>query len=310
MAEIIAGVILDILIGDPKSFPHPVRAMGKLICLEEKIVRNIVHNDLGLAVAGLLIVSINLFIGFFLPFSLLKLLDSNRVLHFLLSSYLVYSCVAARDLHSEAFEVTKALKRSLNEGRVRLSYIVGRDTDKLKEEDIYKALVETVSENTSDGIIAPLFYMMLLGPAGGVAYKFANTMDSMLGYKNHKYRYLGYFPARTDDILNILPSRITSLMMVLTSIGKFDLKNGHRILIRDHYNHKSPNSGWPESAAAGLLGIRLGGGSYYGGVFVDKPFLGDKCEASSEKHVKSVVEIMYRTEIGVILFWILISYLI
>lgn len=310
MIEIIAGVILDIFVGDPKSFPHPVKAMGKLICLEEKIVRKIIHNDLSLKVAGLLIVSINLFIGFFLPFYLLKLLESNRALRFLLSTYLVYSCVAARDLHFEAFEVIKALKRSLNEGRARLSYIVGRDTDKLQEEDIYRAVVETVSENTSDGVIAPLFYMILLGPSGGLAYKFANTMDSMLGYKNDKYRYLGYFPARVDDLLNILPSRITSLMMVLTSIGRFDLKNGYRILMRDHYKHKSPNSGWPESAAAGLLGIRLGGGSYYGGVFVDKPFLGEEGEASSEKHVRSAVEIMYRTEIGVILIWILISYLV
>lgn len=310
MVEIIAGVFLDILVGDPKSFPHPVKAMGKLICLEEKIVRKITHNDLGLTVAGFLIVCINLFIGFFLPFFLLKLLESNGALHFFLSTYLVYSCVAARDLHSESFEVIKALKRSLNEGRARLSYIVGRDTDKLQEEDIYKAVVETVSENTSDGVIAPLFFMMLLGPAGGMAYKFANTMDSMLGYKNDKYRYLGYFPARTDDVLNILPSRITSMMMILTSIGRFDLKNGYRILMRDHNKHKSPNSGWPESAAAGLLGIRLGGGSHYGGVLVDKPFLGDKGEASSEKHVRSAVEIMYRTEIGVILFWILISNLI
>jgi len=310
MVEIIAGVFLDILVGDPKSFPHPVKAMGKLICLEEKIVRKITHNDLGLTVAGFLIVCINLFIGFFLPFFLLKLFESNGALHFFLSTYLVYSCVAARDLHSESFEVIKALKRSLNEGRARLSYIVGRDTDKLQEEDIYRAVVETVSENTSDGVIAPLFYIMLLGPAGGMAYKFANTMDSMLGYKNDKYRYLGYFPARTDDVLNILPSRITSMMMILTSIGRFDLKNGYRILMRDHNKHKSPNSGWPESAAAGLLGIRLGGGSHYGGILVDKPFLGDEGEASSEKHVRSAVEIMYRTEIGVILFWILISNLI
>lgn len=310
MVEIIAGVILDIFIGDPKSFPHPVKAMGKLICLEEKIARSIVHSDLGLVVAGLLIVSINLFIGFFLPFFLLKLLESNRVLCFLLSTYLVYSCVAARDLHSEAFEVIKALKRSLNEGRVRLSYIVGRDTDKLQEEDIHRALVETVSENTSDGVIAPLLYMMLLGPAGGMAYKFANTMDSMLGYKNAKYRYLGYFPAKIDDLLNFVPSRITSMMMVLTSIGRFDFKNGYRILMRDHYKHKSPNSGWPESAAAGLLGIRLGGGSYYGGVFVEKPFLGDVGEALCERHVRSAVEIMYRTEVGAIMIWILISYLI
>jgi len=310
MVEIIAGVFLDILVGDPKSFPHPVKAMGKLICLEEKIVRKITHNDLGLTVAGFLIVCINLFIGFFLPFFLLKLLESNGALHFFLSTYLVYSCVAARDLHSESFEVIKALKRSLNEGRARLSYIVGRDTDKLQEEDIYKAVVETVSENTSDGVIAPLLFMMLLGPAGGMAYKFANTMDSMLGYKNDKYRYLGYFPARTDDVLNILPSRITSMMMVLTSIGRFDLKNGYSILMRDHNKHKSPNSGWPESAAAGLLGIRLGGGSHYGGILVDRPFLGDEGEASSEKHVRSAVEIMYRTEIGVILFWILISNLI
>src|SRR5699024_5785730 len=156
-----------------------------------------------------------------------------------------------------------------------LSYIVGRETRDLSEEEIIKATIETVSENTSDGVIAPLIYIVLLGAPGGLAYKMVNTMDSMLGYMNDKYVDLGFFPAKIDDVFNYLPARLTGLLMCMGSICSFDVKNGLRIMIRDRKNHKSPNAIYPEGAIAGLLNIQLGGSNTYHGKIVEKPTIGD-----------------------------------
>ena len=205
--------------------------------------------------------------------------------------------------------VYRALEKGVEGGRKRLSYIVGRETSNLNEEEIIKATVETVSENTADGVIGPLFYIVLFGAPGGLAYKFINTMDSMLGYMDDKYRYLGYFPAKVDDLFNLIPARLTGLLMNISSIGRFDYRNGFKILKRDRRNHKSPNSGYPESATAGLLGIQLGGGSYYHGIYVDKPSIGDKIHEINKSHIKDSIEIMYRTEIGFLIIVLLITFL-
>ena len=307
MINLIIAVIIDWIIGDPSNFPHPVKLMGRIIAFEESLVRKITKSKTGLKLSGLIIVIVNISLGFFLPFYILKSIERFKMFHNIVEIYLIYSCIAARCLHKEAIMVSKALDKGIEEGRKRLSYIVGRDTSSLSQESIVKATIETVAENTSDGVIGPLFYIVLLGVPGGLAYKFINTMDSMLGYMNDKYRDLGYFPAKTDDLFNLIPARLTGILMNISSLGRFDFLSGFRIMKRDRRNHKSPNSGYPESAVAGLLGIQLGGGNYYNGVYVDKPTIGDLLNDIYKGHIKNTIEIMYRAEIGFLVLYYLLN---
>ncbi|NLK44328.1 MAG: cobalamin biosynthesis protein CobD [Tissierellia bacterium] len=307
VTNIILAVILDFILGDPYSFPHPVKLMGRIISLEDKVARRIAKTNKGLKFAGFIIVVINISLGFLIPFLLLKAIKPYNILYNIVNVYLIYTCIAARSLHYEAMKVYKALNLGIEEARIRLSYIVGRDTKNLYEEGIVRATVETVAENTSDGVIAPLFYITLLGAPGGLAYKFINTMDSMLGYMNEKYKDLGYFPAKLDDIFNFLPARITGLLMSLGSIGRFNLVNGIKIMFRDRKNHKSPNAPYPEGAVAGLLGIQLGGSNYYHGKLVEKPTIGDKINPINKKHIKNSIEIMYRSQVLLVVIYTLIK---
>lgn len=309
MVNLMIAVILDFIIGDPYSFPHPVKLMGRIISIEEKLARKIAKSNKALKTMGLMIVGVNVFLGFIIPFALLKLLSPYTIIYNIVNIYLIYTCLAAKSLHYEANMVYKALDKGLEEGRKRLSYIVGRDTSNLNEEEIIKATVETVSENTSDGVIGPLFYIALLGAPGGLAYKFINTMDSMLGYMNEQYLFLGFFPAKVDDLFNLIPARLTAILMNISSMDRFDFINGMKILKRDRRNHKSPNSGYPESATAGLLGIQLGGGNYYHGLYVDKPYIGDPIHKVNKRHIKGSIEIMYRAEIAFLIVFYLIIFL-
>ena len=222
----------------------------------------------------------------------------------------MYTCIAARCLDKEAMKVYNELDNGIEGARTQLSYIVGRDTQNLTEEEIVRATVETVGENTADGVIAPLFYIMLLGVPGGLMYKMVNTMDSMLGYKNEKYEDLGFFPARIDDVFNYIPARITGIFMCISSIFRFDSITGFKIMIRDRKNHKSPNAAYPEGAVAGLLNIQLGGNSYYFGNIVEKPTIGDKNRDIHRKDIKKTIEIMYRTEILLLILYGLIYILL
>lgn len=307
--SILIASLLDVIIGDPYSFPHPVKLMGKIINSEDRFFRKISNNK-NLKLMGLLIVLINISMGFMIPYFLLKSIRNIKWLYHIINIYLIYTCIASRCLHFEAFKVIDALKESLEAGRKRLSYIVGRDTTRLSEEEILKATIETVAENTSDGVIAPLLYIMILGAPGGLMYKFVNTMDSMLGYMNERYIDLGYFPAKVDDLFNYIPARITGILMNIASIFRFDVKNGFNIMIRDRKNHKSPNAIYPEAAVAGLLGIQLGGSSIYKGKLVEKPNIGDKVFPTQKNHIKSAVEIMYRSEALLIMVFLLILRLI
>ncbi|MEW8973224.1 MAG: adenosylcobinamide-phosphate synthase CbiB [Tissierellaceae bacterium] len=304
MKDIVLGTILDFILGDPYNFPHPVKLMGNMISFEERVARNLFHSKRGLKLSGFVIVLINISIGFILPYMLLKYIKGYRVLYSLVNIYIIYTCIAARSLHYEGMKVKEALSKGIEEARHRLSYIVGRDTTRLEEKAIIRATVETVAENTSDGVIAPLFYIILFGAPGGIAYKFINTMDSMLGYMDDRYIDIGYFPAKVDDIFNYIPARLTALFMILSSIGKFDVKEGKRILFRDRDNHKSPNSGYPESAVAGLLGIQLGGDNFYHGVLVKKPTIGDSTRDIVSKDIESSIEIMYRAEILFLIIYV------
>lgn len=307
MKSILIAAIIDFFVGDPYSFPHPVKLMGRLISLEEKLVRRVTHNRNGLRLSGLIIVLINIFLAFIIPFCILKWIKGYEVIYHIFNIYLIYTCIAARCLHQEAIKVSEALDEGIEQGRKRLSYIVGRETDKLSEEEILKATVETVSENTSDGVIAPLLYMMILGAPGGMVYKIVNTMDSMLGYKNERYMDLGYFPAKIDDLFNFIPARLTAILMNLSSLFRFHVKRGFKIMVRDRKNHNSPNAAYPEGTVAGLLGIELGGDSYYNGRLIQKPTLGDRTREITKDDVKHSIEIMYRSEILMMVLYILIK---
>lgn len=306
MIDLLIALLIDVLIGDPYSFPHPVRLMGKIIEYEEKTVRKIAKRDKELKILGGLIVLVNILIAFIIPFFILKLLEGNTFFYHVVNTYFLYTCVSAGCLHREAIKIYDSLSKGLEEARYKLSFIVGRDTDKLSERGIIKATVETVAENTSDGVIAPLFYAMIGGAPLAFAYKMVNTMDSMLGYMNDKYRHIGFFPAKTDDLFNFLPSRITGLLMCLGAAFRFDMLRGFKIMIRDRRNHKSPNCAYPEGATAGLLGVQLGGDNFYFGRLVPKPTIGDQIRPLEKDDIKRAVEIMYRAEIALVAIYLLL----
>lgn len=218
---------------------------------------------------------------------------------------LSWSCLAARSLHQESGLVAKALTAGdLAAARKYLSYIVGRDTAELEEPEIWRGAVETVAENTADGVIAPLLFLMLGGPVLGLAYKAVNTLDSMVGYKNAKYLLFGRASARCDDLLNFIPARLTGILMVLTaSFAGLLAKNSWRIMLRDGRNHSSPNSGIPEASAAGALGVQLGGTNSYFGKPVEKPVIGDPLRPLDSKAWQGALRLMYGAEVLLLLCW-------
>lgn len=293
---VVFGVILDLIIGDPERLPHPVRWIGRLISLLENLLRRPSATPekkrlAGIAL-GVIVVSATYggaLLALYFSYSL------STPLYFIVSTYLVWSCVSIKSLRAEARKVADLVtKGTLNEARGQLSRIVGRDTKGLTEEGVLRATVETVAENTSDGIVAPLFYLAIGGPALMLAYKAINTLDSMVGYKNEQYIDFGKFSARLDDFANYLPARITALLMVCASfILGYNWIGSFKVLVRDGRAHTSPNAGFPEAAVAGALGIRLGGGADYGGVFQPKPFIGEgEGAAITVKDVDSSVRIM------------------
>lgn len=290
--DVLIALLLDIFIGDPYFFPHPVKLMGKLISFEERVFRKIAKGShVVLKYMGGFMVLLNASLGLLIPLILLHVLSGVSRKIFVI--YSVYACVSGRMLHYEASKVKKALETSLRHARKQLSYIVGRDTSELSEGGIISATIETVAENTSDGIIAPLLYIFLFGVPGGYLYKFVNTMDSMVGYKNDKYEFLGFFPAIIDDIFNFIPARITGFILSTVSVICFKSFDSFRILIRDRKAHLSPNAGFPEAAVAGALGIQLGGGHSYFGVFTEKPTLGDKTREVNKKDIDKTIILMY-----------------
>jgi adenosylcobinamide-phosphate synthase len=297
---VLIAYLLDLLIGDPRWLPHPVRWMGLLISALEKILRRPSSSHLFLRFTGLLL-SIIVVVSVY-ALSALALYCAAKVstpLFYLFAVIMLWSTLSVRGLHKAAISVSGALKDGgVKEARRELSYIVGRDTGKLTPAEIERALVETVSENTSDGIVAPLFFMAIGGPPLALAYKAVNTLDSMLGYKNEKYISFGWFPARLDDLANYLPARITAVIMVAASfVLGFDWRSSARILMRDGSAHPSPNAGRPEAAVAGALGMTLGGASVYNDKVVVKPVIGEGLAGSIPKAVASTVKIMHLTGI-------------
>jgi adenosylcobinamide-phosphate synthase len=224
---------------------------------------------------------------------------------FAVAAVLSWTCLAAHSLHRESKLVANRLLAGDLEGaRCCLSRIVGRDTEQLDEPEIWRALVETVAENTSDGVIAPLFYLMLGGPALGLAYKAVNTLDSMVGYKNAAYIRFGWASARFDDIVNYLPARLTGTLMALAApLAGLSGRNALSMMLRDGRNHSSPNSGIPEAAAAGALGVQLGGTNRYFGAVVEKPTIGDPARELSAASYRGVIRLMYGSAALFLVVW-------
>lgn len=295
MILIVLAVVADFILGDPYWLPHPIRLMGNIIAFEERVFRKIFKSDKGLLFAGFLIVFINIFLAVIPVYFFFKL--TSGIFKDICYVIIYYYCISARMLHYEAMEVKKALDKSLEEGRKRVGYIVGRDTENLTEQGVIRATVETVAENTSDGVIAPLFYIFLLGPVGGLLYKFVNTMDSMIAYKNDRYFYLGKVAAIVDDIFNFLPARITALLMAFSTFSFSAIKKTLIDIKKFGKAHSSPNAGYPESAVASILGVQLGGGQYYHGQWVEKPKLGYNKNYLNKVHIFETIKIMYKAEL-------------
>jgi adenosylcobinamide-phosphate synthase len=290
---LITAIILDLLLGDPRWLPHPVVGIGRMILTQEKILRRLIRNERTGGV--LLLVSV---VGATSLITYLLLKGANAAGPYLgsaLASILAWTCLAARSLHGESQLVAgRLIAGDLEGAREYLSRIVGRDTDGLDEPEIWRALVETVAENSSDGIIAPLFYLMIGGPVLGLAYKAVNTLDSMVGYKNEKYIDFGRASARFDDLANWLPARLTGLLMAVAApfVG-LSAAGAFTMMVRDGGNHSSPNSGIPEAATAGALGVRLGGTNRYFGKPVEKPTIGDPLRELSRESYRGAIRLMY-----------------
>lgn len=279
LLALLIGFCLDLLLGDPHWAPHPVRAIGALVAGLEKLLRKMLpKSPAGELTGGVALVLLTLAIPTGL--TILLLWACNLVSPWLalaVESLLSYQLLATKSLAAESRKVYDALKTGdLDQARYAVSMIVGRDTASLDEAGVARAAVETVAENASDGVIAPLIFLAIGGAPLGMFYKAANTMDSMVGYKNDQYLYFGRAAAKFDDILNLIPARVAGVLMCLGGAAAgYDGKNAWRIFIRDRKNHKSPNSAHTEAACAGALQLRLAGPNYYFGQLVDKPYIGD-----------------------------------
>ena len=302
---LITAYVLDLILGDPYSFPHPVRTIGRLIRWCEKQTRRVAKTSKALKVAGFVLWIVTVGITVAMVYLVLELAKVHWLLYFIVNSILLYTTLATKCLGDEANKIKKVLETdTIEKARVQLSYIVGRDTSRLNEKEIIRATVETVAENTVDGIIAPLFYAFIGGAPLAFAYKAINTLDSTVGYKNEKYKDLGFASAKIDDIANYVPARLTAVLMALASIFlRLDAKNCLKIAIRDRKNHKSPNCAYPEGAAAGALGVQLGGTNIYFGEAVVKPTIGDAIRELEIADITRGNQLMYMTSlIGLLIF--------
>jgi adenosylcobinamide-phosphate synthase len=304
---VLAAVLLDLLLGDPRWLPHPVVYIGRLVTSLEKMLRQRIPNE---RAGGVLLLVITVGVASGLALAILKCASAvSPYAGFAGAVYLAYTCLAARSLQSESRLVADALARGdSGEARRNLSCIVGRDTANLDEPEIWRATVETVAENTCDGVIAPLFCLMLGGPVLALAYKAVNTLDSMAGYKNAKYLEFGWASARFDDLANWLPARLTGILMVMAApLVNLSMVGAWWTMVRDGRNHASPNSGIPEAAAAGALGVQLGGLSHYFGKPVAKPTIGDALRPLSLDSYRGAVRLMYGAEALLVAVWLIVT---
>lgn len=303
----IAGFVLDLLIGDPHFIPHPIRLIGSLISFCDKRLNcdagyNISEKKLNLIKykRGMLLAFTVIFATFAMSVIIIVAAYSiNLYAGIIVEAVMTWQILATKCLRVESMRVYDALRTDgVDAGRKAVSMIVGRDTSVLDEAGVTRAAVETIAENTSDGVIAPMIYTAIGGPVLGFVYKAVNTMDSMLGYKNDKYMYFGRFAARLDDVVNFIPARISAYLMIAAAfIGgrQFDGKNAYRIFKRDRFNHASPNSAQTESVCAGALRVQLAGDAVYFGKLVKKKYIGDGLREIEYEDIKRANRLMYIT---------------
>lgn len=304
--------IADLLLGDPEWFPHPVKGVGKLINFFDNNLRGSSSKwveRLNGVILTIVIVGISTSVAYLF-------IETTRGLNSFLGSlawiYLGYAVLSIKDLRVKAREVLKEVeKNSLSEAKKKLSKIVGRDTQDLNEDRIVAATIESIAESTNDGIVGPLFYLVLGGPVLAFAYKSINTLDSMVGYKNKKYLHFGWFSAKLDDAVNFIPARISGFLIAVSSAiigGRF--KESIEVMARDSNKHSSPNSGVSEAAMAGALGIRLGGPSTYQGKVLERPYLGEEKRILQPLFINealsvSLIASILMLSIGIILRWLI-----
>ena len=297
LPAVILGFLLDLVFGDPVWLYHPVRIIGKLITFFEKLLRALFpKTKAGERTAGVFLVIFVTGISTAVPLLLLRLLYGLNVFAgFALETFWCYQLLATKALKVESMRVFSAVKSGdLAKSRYAVSMIVGRDTKELSFEGVTKAAVETVAENASDGVVAPLLFLMIGGAAGGFFYKSINTMDSMVGYKNDRYRYFGTFAARLDDVVNFLPARLAGCLMIFASgLCGMDQKNAWKIYRRDRKKHASPNSAHTEAVMAGALDIQLAGDAWYFGKLHKKPTLGDPIRPVEAEDIPRANRLMY-----------------
>lgn len=288
-----AVLLLDLALGDPQGWPHPIVWIGRLITTLENWLRELISSA---KLAGILLVILILSTVGGSSWLLLQFANAFGLwVGWLLSLWIGWSCLALRSLHVESRAVIRDLERGdLLAARQSLSMIVGRETTNLDEDEILKATLETVAENASDGVIAPLFYLLLGGPVLALIFKAVSTLDSMVGYKNDRYRDFGWAGARLDDLFNYMPARITGFLFIISSLPlSLNFKKSGKVMLRDAGKHASPNAGWPESAAAGALGVQFGGAATYFGQRVEKPTFGDAEQQPTVKHYRQLIRLLY-----------------
>lgn len=307
LLALVLGFCIDLLFGDPHSIPHPVVLIGRLISATEKLVRKIFPKTVrGENVAGGVLWLLVVLISTAVPLGILYLgYKISPWLGLALESIMCWQILATKSLKVESMKVYTALKAGdPAEYRRAVSMIVGRDTAALDDKAVARATVETVAENTSDGIIAPMLYLAIGGAPLGFFYKAVNTMDSMLGYVEMPYKNIGLVPAKMDDFFNFLPARLSALLMLLAGwLEGLDIRRGWRIWRRDRRNHASPNSAQTESVCAGLLGLRLAGDAYYHGVLHKKPYIGDPVREIEYEDIPRACRLLYGTAmVSLVLF--------
>ena len=312
LIKLCIAIIVDFVFADPYNYPHPVKYIGKFIIFIENIMRKIFKNEKSLKFAGFITVIIIVCFSYLITFYSIKLIYSiNNFFGFIFEIIIIWNCIALRCLDNEITKIYNSLRNNnIEKARKQISYLVSRDTEILDENGIIKATIETASENITDGIISPIFFIIIGGAPLGIAYKAINTIDSMIGYKNEKYINFGFFGAKIDDLANFIPARITGFLIVLYAfISNKDYKNSYRIMMRDNKKSKSPNAGWSESAIAGVLGIELCGETFYFGKKVYKDKIGDDINNINFEYIKDTIQFMYSsTFLLIIIYFLFVIY--
>ena len=310
---LLIGWVLDLLFGDPQRLPHPVVGFGRIISWGEHRLNKGIHRKLKGALLAITLILLIFLATFLLRYQFNKLpspFGEGLEVRLLFDIVVIFYCLAGTTLIREVRNVFLAVDRSLEEGREQVARIVGRDTSELSAQEVRTAALETLAENLSDGVIAPLFWLALLGTPGMLTYKMVNTLDSMIGYRTERYKDFGCWAARIDDVANYIPARLTALLMALPhailnfdfSIFNFIKKNGK--------NHASPNSGYPEAALAGILNCRFGGPHYYFGELFDKPYIGENDRELTTVDMKKAIRVNRTAEILMVLLVLLYCFIL